>query len=273
MTTMAKMRDRVHRRFARAYGACMCAAQRNPLSGYPKTIVTTFYDFEGSYGMADATHRCLTALARIVEIERRYQVRSTYNTVALLARENPDIIKGLHADGHEIASHSYDHTVLASLSPADQLKNIRGAKAIFNELGIRVAGHRSPLSRWNRALMKNLCAEGYAWTAENGGEAHPYVVHRSDRTTLWRFPVITDDWAYESANLPASQMLAHWQAIVNEARRSKRYTAIGFHPWIECNNDRLEVLESYLAWLTSLPDVQVLPFGAVLALINSAQNA
>ncbi len=222
--------------------------------------------------MPGATPKCLSALARIVEIERRHNVRSTYNTVALLAGENPGIVKMLLADGHEIASHSYDHTVLAELSPADQLQNIRGTKGIFDELGIRVSGHRSPLSRWNRALMRTLCAEGYAWTAENGGEPHPYVVRRAKQATLWRFPVIADDWEYESANLSPAKMLANWQAIVNEARRTRRYTAIGFHPWIECDEGRLESLERYMAWLTSLPDVEVLPFGAVLALIQSAQS-
>src|SRR5712671_3138245 len=123
MIAMRQLQDRVRRRFSRAYGASICATQRNPLSWYPKTIVTTFHDFEGNYGMADATDRCLNALMRIVEIEKRQQIRSTYNTVALLARGNPDIIKKLCADGHEIGSHSYDHTVLAGVSGGDQLKN------------------------------------------------------------------------------------------------------------------------------------------------------
>ena len=232
------------------------------------TIVTTFHDFEGNYGMPDATPKCLAALVRIAEIEKRHRIRSTYNTVALLAREQPQIVRALVADGHEIASHSYDHSVLADLSPADQLTNIRDSADIFGELGIRITGHRSPLSRWNRALMQNLCAEGFTWTAENGGEPHPYIVSRRGRAKLWRFPVRADDWAYESANMAPPQMLAYWQAIVNEARRSKRYTAIGFHPWIEYNEGRLETLECFMAWLDSLPDVEVLPFGAVLALLD-----
>jgi peptidoglycan-N-acetylglucosamine deacetylase len=272
MTIMAKVLDRVHRRYNRAYGKGKCAMQSNPLAGYSKTIVTTFYDFEGSYGMAGATNKCLTAVERIVDIERRHRIRSTYNIVALFARQIPDVVKGILGDGHEIASHSYDHTVLADLSSADQLKNIRSANTIFNELGIQVAGHRSPLSRWDRRLMRNLRSEGYTWTAENGAEPHPYVVHRNAGSKLWRFPVIADDWAYQSMNIPPSLMLREWQRTVNEARKSKRYAAIGFHPWIECDVDRLEALEEYMAWLSSLQDVQVMPFGAVLDYIHSSDS-
>src|SRR4051794_32993650 len=87
VTMLERIRDRSHRRFNRAYGAWLCASQANPLSSHPKTIVTTFYDFEGNYGMTGATDRCLGAMPRILEIERRHGIRSTYNIVALYARE------------------------------------------------------------------------------------------------------------------------------------------------------------------------------------------
>lgn len=243
--------------------------QSNPLAAYPRTIVTTYHDFEGGYGMPGMTERSLKAMERIVEIERRHGVRSTYNTVALYAREIPELMRALVADGHEIASHSYDHSVLAGRPSCDQLNNIRAAGAVFAELGIAVRGHRSPLSRWDRRLMRHLCSEGYAWTAENGGEPHPYVVHRGRRGALWRFPVAADDWGYQADRLTPARMLAGWQATVNAARATGRYTAIGFHPWVECDDGRLDALEAYLAWLKSLDDVEVLPFGAVLDLVRS----
>jgi peptidoglycan/xylan/chitin deacetylase (PgdA/CDA1 family) len=266
------LRERAHRRFNRAYGACICASQADPLLGCPKTVVTTFFDFEGSYGMAGATDRCLAAMKRIVEIQRRHGIRSTYNVVALHALAVPEVLAQLRADGHEIASHSYDHSVLARVPSSEQLHNIRASEAVFKELGIPIRGHRSPQSRWDVSLMRNLCSEGHGWTAENGREPHPYVVHRNARGRLWRFPVIADDWAYESMNLPPQQMLEYWQAVVNDARRSKRYTAIGFHPWIQCSEHRLETLDRFMAWLRSLPDVEPMPFGELHALLE-AQSA
>jgi peptidoglycan-N-acetylglucosamine deacetylase len=269
MNIAAKLDDRMHRRFNRAYGAWLCARQTNLMARHPRTIVTTFHDLEGSYGMPGATDRCLAALQQIVDIERRHGIRSTYNVVALYAKEISGIVESLRADGHEIASHSYDHSVLSGKPASEQLGNIRAAGDVFKKLRIPITGHRSPQSRWDRSLMRNLCGQGLAWTAENGGESYPYVVHRNANAKLWRFPVIADDWAYESVNLRPDEMLARWQGIVNDARRTRRYTAIGFHPWIECNPGRLEILEKYMAWLRSLPDVQVLPFGEVHALLQS----
>jgi hypothetical protein len=67
-------------------------------------------------------------------------------------------------------------------------------------------------------------------------------------------------------------MLNRWKSKVNAGREKKQYTAIGFHPWVEYPEDRMEVFEQFMAWLSSLDDVVVMPFGSVFDLLQSIKQ-
>jgi peptidoglycan/xylan/chitin deacetylase (PgdA/CDA1 family) len=248
------------------------AHQPNLLAPLTKTIVTTFYDIEGDYAVPGQHGACIDTIPRILEIEKKYAIRSTYNVVARFALDIPDLLLAIRNAGHEIASHSYDHKILRDLSRHQLAENILRTKEVFSELGIRPIGHRSPQSTWTRELMRLLFQEGFQWTAENGRETYPYVLLRDGAAALWRFPVTDDDWHYMRDGLRPTKVLSIWQNLVQRARETRRYTAIGFHPWIETAADRLAVLDEFLHWLSEQDDVQVMPFGRVLGRIHEQEQ-
>jgi len=88
--------NRVRRRLRKMYGNYVCARQPNPLVNQTNTIVTTYYDFEGSYAMPGKTEQSLKAMEKIFVVEKRYNIKSTYNTVALYAQEIPDLISDFY---------------------------------------------------------------------------------------------------------------------------------------------------------------------------------
>jgi hypothetical protein len=261
--------EHVRRRVQRLRCERCCARQANVLAQHPGTIVTTLYDVEGDWARAGMNRTETDTVARILEIEQRCGIRSTYNVVARFALSAPDVVAQVRAAGSEIASHSDDHSILTRLKRSEIVENLSSAKRTFASLGIDVVGHRSPQSAWDERVLDALVGERYAWSAEHGAEPYPYRI-RSGRNELWRFAVAIDDWAYEAERLTPAAMTERWRRKVREARGHAKHVAIGFHAWIEAGRGRLAALEDFFHWLVADKDVTVLPFGDVLRLAAQA---
>lgn len=233
-------------------------------------IVTTFYDVEGDYARPGKTPTEIEAIGRILEIEKRYAIRSTYNVVARFALDAPAVIAEIRRGGNEIASHSYDHTILTRLSAAAIAEDTHRSKRTFERLGIDIRGHRSPQSDWDERVLDALVGRGYAWSAENGSEPYPYRIRQDGHKALWRFPVADDDWLYEAAGLSPAAMVERWRRKVLEARGRRKHLGLGFHAWVEASSDRLVALDEFFHWLVDQDGVRVMPFGDVLRIIDQA---
>lgn len=262
--------DRVRRKLRGLRGERRCARQRDPLTGRDRPIVTTFYDVEGDYARRGATPAEIESIGRILEIERRCGIRSTYNIVGRFALDAPSLVARIRDAGHEIASHSYDHSNLTRLGKAKLLENLERTRRAFEELGITVLGHRSPQSAWDERVLGALADTGFAWNAENGREPYPYRIRLQDGKMLWRFPVAADDWQYESEGLAPARMLERFKQLVRGARGRRTHLAIGFHAWVESAPGRLAALEELFHWLVDEERVEIMPFGDVLRTASSA---
>lgn len=267
---LARSFERVRRRLRRLRCERQCAAQSDPLGGRDGLIVTTFYDVEGDYARRGATPDEIECVGRLLEIEKRYRIRSTYNVVARFALDAPEVVAAVGRAGHEIASHSYDHSILTRLDSAAIVDNLLRTQRAFDALGVKIAGHRCPQSAWDGRVVDALLSGGYAWSAENGSEAYPYRIRRRGGKSLWRFPVSGDDWAYESLRLRPGAMLEQWRKHVREARGRRTHLALGFHPWVEARPDRLSALEEFFHWLVEQNRVEVMPFGDVLRILEGS---
>lgn len=99
-----------------------------------KYVSLTFDDGPGG----DTTPRLLQLLAE-------KDVKATFFMLGQMAEEFPQIVKDVHEQGHEIASHSYSHPQLNAI-PKDKLKEqVRLTdKAIYNAAGILPRTLRPP---------------------------------------------------------------------------------------------------------------------------------
>ncbi len=101
---------------------------------------------------ADHFSQVREAMAPIQELLRRAGVRATFFTVGEVARDHPDLIAELAADGHEIACHTMSHPNLWRLSPEEfaiELEQYRGALDASLP-GHEVLGFRAPMFSLDR---------------------------------------------------------------------------------------------------------------------------
>lgn len=267
---LARNVERVRRKLRHLWYERHCSREADALAEHDGLIVTPFYDVEGDYARPGATASEIECVARILEIEQRHGIRSTYNVVARFAVDAPHIIRAIEMAGHEIAGHSYDHSILTSLGGAEIAENLHRTRSTFEDLGVRIRGHRSPQSAWDGRVLDALLHAGFSWSAENGAERYPYRIRHGDNGTLWRFPVAGDDWLYESAHLSPGVMLEQWREHVRKALGRRKHLALGFHPWVEAGAGRLDALEEFFHWLVELDGVEVMPFGGVLRIVDGS---
>ena len=94
-------------------------------------------------------------------------LKATFFCLGWAAERFPNLIKAIHYQGHEIASHGYNHRMLTSMSRKEFREDIRKSKAILEDLiGERIIGYRAPsYSITQRTIwaLEILAEEGFLY--------------------------------------------------------------------------------------------------------------
>ena len=90
-----------------------------------------------------------------IDICSRLEVKSTCFVVGKLAKKKPNLVKKLYNAGHEIASHSYSHKLIYSMSPNEFRNDLIKSVAILEDItGEKVKGFRAPTWSINSNISK-----------------------------------------------------------------------------------------------------------------------
>jgi peptidoglycan-N-acetylglucosamine deacetylase len=94
------------------------------------------------------------------------QVKATFFCLGWIARASPDVIKKIHAAGHDIGSHSNNHQLVHRLTPQQFREDLLSSIKLLEDLtGKKVRSYRSP----GFSITKE-CIWAFAILAENGIE-------------------------------------------------------------------------------------------------------
>jgi polysaccharide deacetylase family protein (PEP-CTERM system associated) len=89
--------------------------------------------------------RVMVGLEKLLEMLAQAQVHATFFTLGWVARKHPELVRRIHAAGHEIASHGCDHIRTDELGPAGFFQDILRARHALEEcVGVAVRGYRAP---------------------------------------------------------------------------------------------------------------------------------
>jgi polysaccharide deacetylase family protein (PEP-CTERM system associated) len=144
-------------------------------------------------------------------------VLGTFFVVGWLAEREPEMVRRIAAAGHEVASHGYEHELVARLGPEAFRTSVRRSKAVLEELaGNEVVGYRAPSFSIVPGLewaFDALIEEGYRYDASifpvsqhptygyPAASRDPFLIERPSGT-LAEFPATTARWLRQT--LPAS---------------------------------------------------------------------
>jgi peptidoglycan/xylan/chitin deacetylase (PgdA/CDA1 family) len=101
-------------------------------------------------------------------------VKATFFLLGRNIRENGDLVRRIHAQGHEIGSHTFDHLHAWKVAPWHSVSDIRrGLRAIDDALGTRAGRYpfRPPYGKLNLMTLLYLLAKRIPivyWTVDSG---------------------------------------------------------------------------------------------------------
>ncbi|HYG46863.1 MAG TPA: XrtA system polysaccharide deacetylase [Allosphingosinicella sp.] len=186
----------------------------------------------------------------VLDLFAQAGVKATFFTLGWVAERYPEVIRRAAAEGHEIASHGWDHQRVFNLGEAGFRADLRRAHAaIAAAAGIEPKGYRAPSfsidsrTPWAHPI---LAEEGYAYSSSVAPIAHdhygwreaPRFAHRPlPDSGLIELPVTTVELA--GRRLAAGgggffRLLPYrfstW-AIDRVNRGDQRPAVFYFHPW------------------------------------------
>lgn len=129
---------------------------------------------------------------KILSFLDAHNVKATVFTVATLAAEAPDLVRRIHAAGHEIAHHSYDHTLLTKQTPPEfRAATLKGKNILEDIIGTPVTGYRAPVfsltkeTLWAVDILKEL---GFSYSSSVLPVANPLYGFPGASFTPFRWP-------------------------------------------------------------------------------------
>jgi polysaccharide deacetylase family protein (PEP-CTERM system associated) len=145
--------------------------------------------------VGDSTRRVLDRLAEA-------GVRATFFILAWVAERQPELVRAIHAAGHEVACHSYSHRLLYEQTPEQFRADLRLARVVLEDIiGEKVAAYRAPsfsITQQSLWALDILLEEGFLIDSSiypthhdrYGMAGAPLEPHRIERPggTIWEFP-------------------------------------------------------------------------------------
>jgi len=81
----------------------------------------------------------------VLNVLNDFNVKATFFVLGWIAERYPQLIKNIHQEGHEIASHGYCHQLISSQTREEFREDTRKTKRILEDItGVDVIGYRAP---------------------------------------------------------------------------------------------------------------------------------
>ena len=203
---------------------------------------------------------------RLLDILASTGTHGTFFVLGWVAERFPHLIKRIHNEGHELASHSYEHQLVYETTPECFARDLRRAKAAIEDAaGVGVVGYRAPsysITEQSLWALDVLIAEGYRYDSSIYPIRHDRYgiaswsrhIHRVERPagSIWELPGSTIERA--GANLPIGgggyfRLLPYaWtrHGITSLNEREGRPAIFYLHPW-EIDPDQPRIRASALS--------------------------
>jgi polysaccharide deacetylase family protein (PEP-CTERM system associated) len=101
---------------------------------------------------------------RMLELLQANGAVATFFVLGDIARKHPEVVKRIHAAGHEVASHGHGHELLYQMSPARIESDVLSTKKMLEDLtGAEVTGYRAPAFSITDRAVDILARCGYRY--------------------------------------------------------------------------------------------------------------
>lgn len=154
-------------------------------------------------------------VTRILQLLSKNRVLGTFFVLGYVAQRLPEVVKMIADEGHEMASHGFDHVQVYKMTPDEFERDLIQSRRVIQEVvGDRVFGYRAPEwsirkgSRNSLWALPILAANGFRYDSSiaplriigiPNAPREPYIIP-TDHGNIEEFPpLVKNTWA---GNLP-----------------------------------------------------------------------
>ncbi len=218
----------------------------------------------GRYG----PKRCVK---NILELLDKNNIKATFFAPSWIVEKNPELIKEIALNGHEIGHHGYKHERFYDKTYEEQVEIIDKSQEIFERvIGKKATGFRTPSGDWAEFTTKLLIDKGFKYSSSMRGSDSPYkTVIDGKETDFIEIPTKweLDDYVQMAYNLfPAepvgqSRISGYDSVFENFKWEFEGYYEFGlcisymFHPQVIGTPGRLILLDKLINEIKSRGDV------------------
>jgi len=142
---------------------------------------------------------------KILKILDRYKVKATFFILGWIAERHPGLIKEIAKQGHEIASHGFDHKLVYNMTPEQFAINLKQTNDLLESItGQRIYGYRAPsfsLAIDDKEKFEILAKLGFTYDSSLFPMKHfrygraqsiplgPFEIEKDGRYIIKEFPI------------------------------------------------------------------------------------
>ena len=216
--------------------------------------------------MSEAAYGISTALPRILELHRRFEIPATFFVPAHVAERHPYAIEAILNDGHEIGHHGYLHENVFGLSADDERAIFDHANDILQKMtGKNPCGWSAPGWGVSAQTLEIMAELGMLYDGSLMEYDRPHFVQTA-AGELVELPIsmVLDDWAmfgggifpYSAAQImPADHARQIWQEEFDGLRQVGGLFHSTFHPNLTGRPGRLLMLAKLFEQMRSIDNV------------------
>jgi len=208
--------------------------------------------------LSQGTYGARVGVPLILNLLRRSGIQATFFVPGWTAETHSDVIRAIHAQGHEIAHHGYLHEVPVDLTPEQEetvlLQGIQALRAVTGETPV---GYRSPAWEFSASTLSLLGRHRFRYSSNMMSHFLPWIHAESDLVEL---PVqwILDDAPFFLFGVPGisprpiQPAAVALQAWSEEFRGIYRYGGLfnlAMHPQFSGRPGRVAMLEELIAYI------------------------
>jgi polysaccharide deacetylase family protein (PEP-CTERM system associated) len=166
--------------------------------------VTAFEHIIDRHNWENMESRVQQNLEKVLSILDDYKVKATFFTLGWIAERHSILIRTIVNEGHEVASHGYNHKMINYHSKESFKEDITKTKKILEDItGTKVKGYRAPTFSINNSslwALNTLCEQGHIYDSS----IFPIKHDRYGMSHAKRFPHIIEINGYGIKEFPPS---------------------------------------------------------------------
>lgn len=197
-------------------------------------------------------YRATANTDRLLEMFDKAGVRSTFFVLGWVAQKSPELIRRIHAAGHEVACHGLTHELVYRQTPAVFEDETRQSKAMLEDIiGVPVDGYRAAsysITRDSLWALDILCELGFRYDSSifpishdrygiPGASTRPGRIRTPRGASIVEFPLSTKE--VFGLRVPVSgggyfRQLPYWftrWALASVNRDDSLPFVFYLHPW------------------------------------------